>query len=254
LRTGFVYLITNKLNGKKYVGKTLRTVDYRWAQHKTTAFNGNSMFPIHAAIRKYGTDAFSVEVLESGLPEPQLSKREMELIDEHRSHIKFQMGYNKAAAGELHPMFGRNHSDETKQAWSETRVGEGNSFFGKNHTEQALSKMRGPRPSARRPKSVEHRRAISEATMGRTVPLSARQAMAKLITIGERFEDTKWTPIGPPRYENKYKKTQRVACVPVRCDCGTEIVTTWYELKSKRTMQCRTCSNTQKALAQSKRT
>ena len=30
---GFIYCITNKINKKKYIGKTLNTVDHRWKEH-----------------------------------------------------------------------------------------------------------------------------------------------------------------------------------------------------------------------------
>ena len=37
-----VYKITNKVNGKAYVGSTVRPVTSRWRQHKNNAFNPNS--------------------------------------------------------------------------------------------------------------------------------------------------------------------------------------------------------------------
>jgi hypothetical protein len=60
---GYVYLVTNLVNGKKYVECTERTVERRWTEHQNLAKRG-SPSAIHAAIRKYDVASFRVEVLE----------------------------------------------------------------------------------------------------------------------------------------------------------------------------------------------
>ena len=32
---GYIYLVTNKINNKKYVGQTVNSVHTRWIQHKS---------------------------------------------------------------------------------------------------------------------------------------------------------------------------------------------------------------------------
>lgn len=54
-----VYLITNKINGKKYVGQA-QNVKRRWRDHR----NPKLKQPISSAIRKYGVENFSFDVLE----------------------------------------------------------------------------------------------------------------------------------------------------------------------------------------------
>jgi group I intron endonuclease len=61
---GYVYLVTNLVNGKKYVGCTKVSVEHRWRQHRSAARKG-SLLAIHAALRKYGKDSFKVEILET---------------------------------------------------------------------------------------------------------------------------------------------------------------------------------------------
>jgi hypothetical protein len=34
------------------------------------------------------------------------------------------------------PMYGRKHSEKTKQIWSEARTGENNPMYGQNHSEE----------------------------------------------------------------------------------------------------------------------
>lgn len=60
---GYIYLITNLVNGKRYVGQTKLTLHKRWGIHRSDAKKGSS-FAIHAAIRKYGVGSFQVQCLE----------------------------------------------------------------------------------------------------------------------------------------------------------------------------------------------
>lgn len=60
---GFVYLVTNTVTRKKYVGQTTTSVERRWIQHLSSAKKG-STYAIHQAIRKYGKGSFTVECLE----------------------------------------------------------------------------------------------------------------------------------------------------------------------------------------------
>ena len=61
---GCVYLATNKVNSKKYVGCTKISLKKRWEKHLNAAKNG-SLLIFHRAIRKYGRDSFLVEILET---------------------------------------------------------------------------------------------------------------------------------------------------------------------------------------------
>lgn len=61
-----IYKITNKVNGKIYVGQSI-DIEERWKQHRWKAFNCNEVgyhSAIHAAMRKYGLDNFVYEILE----------------------------------------------------------------------------------------------------------------------------------------------------------------------------------------------
>lgn len=94
---GYIYLITNTVNGKKYVGCTSWTVQSRWKRHITAAKTGSEQL-IHKAIRKYGQDSFSVECLET-VP----GTREDLLLAE-RIHVEslgclVPLGYNLTPGG-----------------------------------------------------------------------------------------------------------------------------------------------------------
>ena len=53
---GYIYLIVNMINNKKYVGQTTRTVNARVWEH----FNKLKKYPISLAIQKYGKENFKV--------------------------------------------------------------------------------------------------------------------------------------------------------------------------------------------------
>lgn len=61
---GYIYCITNQVNGKQYIGQTIRTVEKRWTQHKSHAKTNKNCFALHTALQKYGIDNFKIECVE----------------------------------------------------------------------------------------------------------------------------------------------------------------------------------------------
>lgn len=97
-RTGYVYVITNIVNGKRYVGQTISSIKSRWRQHKHEAKSG-SRYAIHAAIRKYGPENFTITCLERiNGGKPELNFAERKHIAENQSLSPF--GYNLTEGGE----------------------------------------------------------------------------------------------------------------------------------------------------------
>ena len=62
LYEGYIYLVTNNINGKQYVGQTNRTIEKRWKQHTLEYQKYNYYF--YTAMRKYGIENFKIEELE----------------------------------------------------------------------------------------------------------------------------------------------------------------------------------------------
>ena len=94
-RIGYIYLITNLINGKQYVGQTVTTVDRRWNIHLKSAECGMSTV-LARAIRKYGADNFKVEELLQCM-EPTLNTAECRFIKD--LYTLTPNGYNMTEGG-----------------------------------------------------------------------------------------------------------------------------------------------------------
>lgn len=89
---GIIYKITNKVNGKSYIGQTRYTIEFRWKQHQHK--KDNTYF--HNAIHKYGVENFNVEILEECNIEV-LDSREIFYIAKFDT---FNNGYNLTIGGD----------------------------------------------------------------------------------------------------------------------------------------------------------
>ena len=92
---GYIYKITNNINGKCYIGKTERNIQIRWLEH-TRLSRLNIDLPLYRAFSKYGIDNFSIEEVEQ-CDSSIIDEREIYWIDYFNSYRK---GYNCTAGGE----------------------------------------------------------------------------------------------------------------------------------------------------------
>ncbi len=96
---GIIYLITNKINGKLYVGLTIQSIERRWEYHREQDFQNRikSEESLHAAIREFGADNFIIEQIDSGTTKEGLEKKEIEWIKKLNTLIP--NGYNISTGG-----------------------------------------------------------------------------------------------------------------------------------------------------------
>ena len=71
MRLGHIYKITNKIDGKVYIGQTARDIDIHFAEH----INAKDSYPLQRAIAKDGWQNFVCEEVESA-PLEKLDERE----------------------------------------------------------------------------------------------------------------------------------------------------------------------------------
>ncbi len=115
-------MLTNKTNGKYYVGQCTREWKYRWALHKSQA-KGGQRTHICSAIRKYGPEVFEMQELATTTTQEELDRLEVLwiLVLDARNP---EVGYNLALGGQGgKPMLGRKFSAEHRKKLSDSRIG-----------------------------------------------------------------------------------------------------------------------------------
>ncbi|OPA77516.1 hypothetical protein BVG16_13775 [Paenibacillus selenitireducens] len=162
-----IYVIRNIINEKKYIGYTSKGYKTRFRLHIKEAYEGNTSRYLCKAIRKYGKENFTVELLETVETHELAVEKEIYYIQKMNTfaHKKGSHGYNATLggegvngklvpqsmrdkmskikkdqlawvgknnpmykkgyliAGDKHPLFGKNHSSETKSKISQSNKG-----------------------------------------------------------------------------------------------------------------------------------
>ena len=104
-----IYVVTNRNNGKVYVGKTSETPEKRWRRHVSESHRNVSRY-LYSAIRKHGEDAFDVREVATGANENGANCLEKLWIQTLRSSDP-GFGYNLTLGGD--GMLGHKASAET---------------------------------------------------------------------------------------------------------------------------------------------
>lgn len=137
-----IYLWTNLVNGKKYVGQT--TCFHR--RMKTYRYTYPNAYMEHA-VKKHGIDNFDITILERDVPLDKLDEREQYWLDYYQSY-DLDKGYNickiaSTTKGITHTEeWCQEHSEWLKDKWAtdedyrkfwhDKMSGENNYFYGKD--------------------------------------------------------------------------------------------------------------------------
>ena len=162
-----VYVHTNKINGKKYIGQTRQKPTKRWGKDGTGYKpKKDNTCKFWNAIQKYGWDNFEHEVLFENLSLEMANLLEEELIKKYNTtdddfgyNMRFggdnrrlseeirekistaRKGHNYGMIGENAPMYGKHHSEEARKKISKAIRGDNNPFYGKHHSEELKRQM-----------------------------------------------------------------------------------------------------------------
>lgn len=122
-----IYKITNKTNGKSYIGQTTRKINCRVREHKSKETL------IGRAMKEHGEDNFTFEIIEKCNSHNELDEREAYWIKKLNTlHPK---GYNQAIV--------------------DSKYGKFNGFFGKNHKPETIKRNQLNQPSRRMVRCVD---------------------------------------------------------------------------------------------------
>lgn len=169
-----IYLITNIVNGKLYVGQTRAPLKVRWSQH---VYAKNKPTPLVKAIAKYGLENFEIKEIAKASSLEELNAMEIQKIKELNSLVP--NGYNIRLGGCRSAV-----SEETRKKISESRIGPKHHFYGKKLSE-------------------EHRKKLSESRKGRNM---SEETKLKISMAHKGSKSHKW---GKPQSEETKAKRSR---------------------------------------------
>lgn len=128
-----IYCFRNLINQKVYIGQAV-DIERRYKQHLQNINNLNHQEALYVALRKYGLDNFSFEILQQCSVE-QLSELEVYYISQYNAY--FDGGYNETKGGE--GTFGYKHTQEIKDKMSQSRKGRVIDDVWKKHLKEGSS-------------------------------------------------------------------------------------------------------------------
>ena len=137
-----IYMITNTINDKIYVGSTTTSLKERLRIHKKEAKNENSrMSRLFYKTLKENPEAFSIKLIESYpcISRNELEVKEYQVMNDFLQKIGRDKLYNicLSKSGMGHQCFGKKLSEETKQKMSEANIGK----ILSDQTKQKLSEI-----------------------------------------------------------------------------------------------------------------
>ena len=128
-----VYKIVNCVNGDFYIGKTTKKLSHRIQRHFS---NSSGCVKFKAAVAKYGTENFLVEILVVCSSVEELNNTEIRLIRELKPVYNITCGGDGGAT-----RIGYKHREDAKQKISKALTGGNHPMYGKKHSKESISKI-----------------------------------------------------------------------------------------------------------------
>lgn len=181
---GIIYKSTNLINGKSYIGKSIKSLNHRKSKHINHTKNGSTNY-FHKAIRKYGIENFEWFVIEE-CKEDILNEREIFWIKKLKTRFN---GYNLTDGGD--GQHGYICSDETK---NKLRL----SNTGKHHSEETKNKIREYRKNL----PIEVRKKLSISQTGHLLSETSKLKI-KNFNLGKKHSEETKEKMRKPKIKKK---------------------------------------------------
>ena len=213
-----IYKTTNLVNGKKYIGKDTK--------NKPSYLGSGAI--LKKAIQKYGKQNFRKEIIELCDSKEELIEREeywLNYYDAGNNPMFYNM-HNYSSGGisipsELHYLYGKHHSDETKRKMSNSRLGEKNHNYGEKFSVETRKKLsesmihacaRGERHHMfGKHQSDEVKQKLSKSHMGKKLTPEHKKNIG-LSKTGEKHPNFKGNLMCVRGFYNGQKKTRLEWC------------------------------------------
>lgn len=157
---GIIYTIKNIINGKIYVGQTIRGLNKRLYQHFNSPQPNSA---IDRAIQKYGIENFTFDVVDTADDQETLNMLERLHIARYES-MTYQEGYNIRAGG-----FNGKHSLESRQKLSKSHKGK---RLSDEHKKKISNSLKGFKHSK------EYKIKLSEVNKGKQYSSKTRKKIS----------------------------------------------------------------------------
>lgn len=192
----YVYIHTNKINNKRYVGITKQTnPERRWGKN---GVNYKQSPHFYSAIRKYGWDNFIHEIIAMNLSKEHACKLEIGLIKKYKTQDK-NFGYNTLSGGDAPSL-----PKETREKISRGLIGNKNGLG--------------------KPCSDEKKKKISDSQKGRKLSEGHKQKLSKPKSVSYPCSEEKRQSI-----INAKKDKKSIICIETNIeycsihDCAREM-------------------------------
>jgi len=214
---GFIYIITNKINNKKYIGQTTRSLNKRIYEYKA-AYKYNKFYNQHllSAFNKYGWNNFEFSIIDTAQSIEELNTKEIKYINKYQSNNK-EFGYNLENGGrnaipdiETLNKMSKSHL-EIKQTdnWINKRIAKAGTVeakkYGKPKTEEEKLKLSKSSPKYWLGKNRDEitKQKISETKKNTGLSDKQKEVICKKVykintisNISQTFSSTKEASIG----------------------------------------------------------
>lgn len=138
-----IYVITNTVNNKRYVGQTIQSIEERFASHKRRGYHRCPK--LHNALNKYGRENFRVSHVSDAYTQKEADVLEVHFIAKFDT---INNGYNLATGGS----HGKLH-ETTKKKLSVALRGNTNGT-GVCHSPEGLARMVAAKVGKKRPDMI----------------------------------------------------------------------------------------------------
>lgn len=171
-----IYVVTNKINRKQYVGQTTQSLSSRWHQHKRSKIGCRAL---KSSISKYGPEAFEIVELAKAVDQEELNNLEIQFINDLNTMAP--NGYNLKSGGRTNIVY----SDQSRKKMSESHKGKKNSPEATAKTAAALTGSGNGNYGKKF--SHEHKTKLSLAHLGNTsrakIKISCDQTKKAFVSI-----------------------------------------------------------------------